>query len=478
MLALGEELVTRGHEVYVPMCTCYPSPVNSTKRLPSSSVSELDYYVSQETVESLMKESHVDMSTKSVTEMIAIAQHLISQNVKYVLDDVNFMTQARSKNFDLAVVDSFPLAPYWFIIAHALNIPYVSMGAQTYPYMGGSPLLPSLHSNALLQGMHVSSFKYRLFNSLSQTFISIATKLHLLPNVGQFLLDKHASSVTSWQEIVDKSKMFFVTREVLMDYPQPYFPNVIAVPSLTRTPPKPLSSEFDQLVSSANEGIIVMSFGSMTQMISAEATKKILVVFKQLRQTIIWKTDQIKDDVSKELTNNIKIFSWIPQNDLLANEKTKLFITHGGLNSVYESLYNGVPMVGFPLFGDQGFNVGLIDERRYGIGLDINSFTTEELLQAVNEILSNNEYSKNVKKASAILNDHPMTPRQTVSYWIEHVMKFGHDHLRSHAMELNWYEYFSIDVLLCLSTVLSICVAATIWSIKSCYRCVCRKSSQ
>ena len=30
--------------------------------------------------------------------------------------------------------------------------------------------------------------------------------------------------------------------------------------------------------------------------------------------------------------SNVKFLSWLPQNDLLAHNKTKLFITHGGAN--------------------------------------------------------------------------------------------------------------------------------------------------
>ena len=33
-----------------------------------------------------------------------------------------------------------------------------------------------------------------------------------------------------------------------------------------------------------------------------------------------------------DVPRNVKFMTWLPQNDLLAHNKTKLFITHGGLN--------------------------------------------------------------------------------------------------------------------------------------------------
>ena len=36
-------------------------------------------------------------------------------------------------------------------------------------------------------------------------------------------------------------------------------------------------------------------------------------------------------DKDFKMPSNVKFMSWLPQNDLLAHNKTKLFITHGGM---------------------------------------------------------------------------------------------------------------------------------------------------
>ena len=57
--------------------------------------------------------------------------------------------------------------------------------------------------------------------------------------------------------------------------------------------------------------------------------------------------------IPPSLNKNIKVMSWIPQNDLLAHKDIKAFVSHVGHNSLYESAYHGVPVVAVPLYADQ-----------------------------------------------------------------------------------------------------------------------------
>lgn len=57
------------------------------------------------------------------------------------------------------------------------------------------------------------------------------------------------------------------------------------------------------------------------------------------------------------LAANVKALAWVPQNDLLGDGRLAGFVTHGGINSIYEAAYHGVPVAGIPIFGDQPDNV-------------------------------------------------------------------------------------------------------------------------
>ena len=72
----------------------------------------------------------------------------------------------------------------------------------------------------------------------------------------------------------------------------------------------------------------------------------LLKVFRKLPQQIIWKWEG--GDEFKDKPKNLFVSQWLPQQDILGHNNTKLFITHGGQSSVQESWCHKVPMVNVP----------------------------------------------------------------------------------------------------------------------------------
>ena len=96
-----------------------------------------------------------------------------------------------------------------------------------------------------------------------------------------------------------------------------------------------------------------------------------------------------------EIPSNFLIYNYVPQLDLL--KKVDFFITHGGMNSTSEGLYNNLPLIVVPQFGDQ-FIVGKrIEELKAGINLHTPNISSAEILTAFNKISSEKYFSENAK---------------------------------------------------------------------------------
>ncbi|KAF2888123.1 hypothetical protein ILUMI_18050, partial [Ignelater luminosus] len=152
----------------------------------------------------------------------------------------------------------------------------------------------------------------------------------------------------------------------------------------------------------------------------------------------------------------------------------KLFITHGGLLSTIETVYHGVPIVGIPIFAEQQMNVANAEVAGYGVGVPYKTLTEERLTAALEEVLNNPKYAQNAKTRSKVMHDQPMKPLDRAIFWIEYVLRHqGAPHLRSAALELNWYQYLLLDVV----AVVSVVVLTFIYIIyKMVKLCCCRKS--
>ena len=58
-------------------------------------------------------------------------------------------------------------------------------------------------------------------------------------------------------------------------------------------------------------------------------------------------------DAFDRCAGNIRVQQWLPQQDLLGHPAVKLFLSHGGIHSMYEARWHSKPMVLVPIATDQ-----------------------------------------------------------------------------------------------------------------------------
>jgi MGT family glycosyltransferase len=82
---------------------------------------------------------------------------------------------------------------------------------------------------------------------------------------------------------------------------------------------------------------------------------------------------------------NIVVKPWVAQLDMLRH--ASVFVSHGGMNSVSESLHHGVPLVVVPQMGEQDIIASRVEELGAGLRLAKTEVTADRLRQAVQRVL-------------------------------------------------------------------------------------------
>lgn len=104
------------------------------------------------------------------------------------------------------------------------------------------------------------------------------------------------------------------------------------------------------------------------------------------------------------IPTNVHIFSHIPQIEVL--KYTDFFITHGGMNSINEALFYGVPLVVIPHSHDQFVNAQRVVDLNLGIKLNKNEISKETFQKSVYELTTNDEIQSNLQNLKDNFQSH------------------------------------------------------------------------
>ena len=97
-----------------------------------------------------------------------------------------------------------------------------------------------------------------------------------------------------------------------------------------------------------------------------------------------------------KLPENIAIHPWLPQ--IAVVKRASLFVSHGGLNSIHDGLYFGVPLLLCPQQEEQTLNSSRVVELGAGLMLRKKDFTIENFRRAVTQLLSDARFKTNAQK--------------------------------------------------------------------------------
>ncbi|XP_070701291.1 UDP-glucuronosyltransferase 1A1-like [Pempheris klunzingeri] len=480
MKALAQELGRRGHRVTVVI------PEVNIRLGPGKHYHTVTYPVPYDKayIDSVMS-SHKDImqkSSESFTEKIKTQfsqiqkiTGLIHSTAESLLFNDSLISHLAQQGFDAVLTD--PMVPTGSLIARKLGVPTVNL-LRAIPCSldmraAGCPGPPSYVPRMFTGYKDKMCFKERAINTLVallEPFLCRLLYWHFDNMAYEFLGEQ-----VDVAEVLSDSAIWLMRFDFTLELPRPLMPNVILVGGINCNLRNPLPEDLNSWVS-GEHGFIVFTLGTVVSDMPETITSAFLEAFRQIPQKVIWRyTGQVRESIP----DNVKMMKWVPQNDLLAHPGARAFITHAGSHGLFEGLCHAVPMVMVPISGDQPDNAQKFESRGLGVVLDIFSITTESVLQGLNEVINDTRYKDNIQKRSALHKDRPIDPLDLSVYWTEFVMRHkGAKHLKSAVHGLNWIQYFCLDVIALLVTVVLLFVILTVKCLKLCLWKLGRKRKQ
>ncbi|GMR45438.1 hypothetical protein PMAYCL1PPCAC_15633, partial [Pristionchus mayeri] len=311
------------------------------------------------------------------------------------------------------------------------------------------------------------TFLERVANTLSLSFGKLFIPFISAPTE-QLFRTKYGPDFPGIAELLSESSLWFINNEPLIEFPRPITHQIIDIGGISvSTGHSPLNETWSAVLDIRPQTVL-LSFGTIAKsfLMPDEYKMSIREVIKSFPDvTFIWKYEKPEHNISEGIENLIET-TWVPQNDILYDPRLSLFITHCGQGSTTEATTAGVPLIVIPVLADQKRNAAVI--RRIGTGVVLEKETLEQadgLATAIREALGNPIYREKAREVGEMIRRRPFSPRETFVRNMEFLARFGPLRQLVHAgKELNFIQYYVIDVLAFLSAII-ICVVYVTFSI-------------
>lgn len=246
----------------------------------------------------------------------------------------------------------------------------------------------------------VRQFSQPAWNQEAFKTLAASSKLFLLSSklIGKQLMNPSAARAMGLEELN-------LVDSVLKD--QPNF-NIVYLPDFFQ----PLAETFDEQYifvppnrrQNQSQAILIpyhkmtdpIIYISLGTIISSKAFyRKGLAAFADKPVSVILSTGKMDPKKLGKLPDNLYAYNFVPQVEVL--QKCKLFITHGGMNSVCEAMACGVPMLVLPILNDQPINAAQVVELKIGRKLSFVGVSADKLANEALQMLANPELKKHCK---------------------------------------------------------------------------------
>ncbi|KAH8356386.1 hypothetical protein KR084_009555 [Drosophila pseudotakahashii] len=404
----------------------------------------------------------------------------IYYNVSHAIlsnDGVQRMLRDKGERFDMVILEASQLDALYglaeFYNATLVGVSCINMN-WNIDYLAGNPA-PSIYEPLSPMGFALDhSLLSRWNNWVYITEERLLERLVFQPAQLKVFKKFFGYPAEKMTELRARFSLLLINSHFSMGRVRANVPNIIEVGGLHPSePPEPCGEELQRFMDEAEHGVIYFSMGLdiLVKYLPENMQHHLLLAFARLKQRVVWKNEI---SMMPNKSNNIFVIEKSPQRQVLAHPNVRLFISHGGLQSVIEAIDSGVPMLGLPLFFDQFNNLHRVQLAGMAEVLDTNALDADTLTETIKKLLEKPSYAKTAKEMSRSFRDRPMSPLDTALWWTEYVLRHrDSSHMRLNLNEISLMRYYRLDSVLTLGIRFA-CVLLTItflgWRLYQKYR--------
>lgn len=383
---------------------------------------------------------------------------------EHIFQQTDILEQLRNEKFDLGITESlficgFPLFDHIGVktIINADSVLYLDV----VKYAMGEPASTSFFPGVFSRSSDKMDFLGRVRNLFGMGYSWYFSWTRFQGELEA--IKPYYNKSLSWENHINRAAFYMINSNQYLDYPSPTLPKTVFIGGMQVNTKKngkvKLDKEWDDLLNERKQNVLV-SFGSnaFSSDMPDEFKNAFLEVFASMPDTtFIWKYEAANATLADHLPN-VKLTTWMPQNDLLADDRLSLFVTHGGLGSSLELAYQGKPAVVIPLMADQPRNAHMLTRHGGAFQLDKSELDKPaNIRNAIQKVIEDSNFKKNAEKLAEVLSSQPNQPKDVVLKHCDFAVKFGDlKTLNSKGRNMNVFQFYSVDVALAAITLISL----------------------
>lgn len=373
MIALGKELVRRGHRVAL-----IQFPELASQALAAG----LEFLAigEQEFPPGVLAQKFAELGQLSGLSAVVFTLDLIKKGGTIILRDAPDMIT--SQGIEALLVDQ--VSPESASVAKHLNIPFITIcnALILNQEPGIPPFVTPWQRNTAWWALLRNGITYAVLERVAQPVRDVLDRYHRQWNLP--LYKRVADSLSDLAQISQQPAEF--------EFPRTHLPECFhfAGPFVDPAGRKPVAFPYEKLT---GQPLIYASMGTLQNQ-QQKIFQAIAAACENLDvQLVISLGGGGSNPDLLELPGNPLVVQYAPQLELL--QKATLTITHAGLNTALESLSNGVPMVAIPITNDQPGVAARIAWTGTGEFIPLSRLNIPKLKSTIQHVLTEASYKQN-----------------------------------------------------------------------------------